>query len=120
MDYFCWFHVIGIALTAFLAFKLGNVPCCLGPFGATAVLVYGAYKAPLAQPRNVSVRAFSWCINGRCHIRFFWSLMVVSCTRCYSGAYFHDSDLFSSSSLQAQLRMWLFRPVVWVWITGIF
>ncbi|QII10834.1 HPP family protein [Candidatus Kuenenia stuttgartiensis] len=38
----------------------------LGPFGASAVLIYEAYKAPLAQPRNVIMMHFagacSWCV----------------------------------------------------------
>jgi CBS-domain-containing membrane protein len=32
---------------------LRNLPMLIGSFGASAVLVYGAIKSPLAQPRNL-------------------------------------------------------------------
>ncbi len=50
----------------------------LGPFGASAVLIYGAYKAPLAQPRNVLMGHFlAACIGVTVHYFFgtsFWSI----------------------------------------------
>ena len=47
---------IGIGLVAFLSkFVLEGVGLTLiiGSFGASAVLLYGAYQSPLAQPRNL-------------------------------------------------------------------
>lgn len=46
----------GIASVAFLNFKLLNgfdLIMIIGSFGASAVLIYGAIKSPLAQPRNL-------------------------------------------------------------------
>ncbi|GJQ49013.1 MAG: HPP family protein [Candidatus Kuenenia stuttgartiensis] len=55
----------GIEITSWLAFSSG-FSMLLGPFGASAVLIYEAYKAPLAQPRNVIMMHFagacSWCV----------------------------------------------------------
>lgn len=44
--------IAGIGISASLAFYW-SCPMLLAPFGAQAVLMYAAYKAPLAQPRNV-------------------------------------------------------------------
>ncbi|HHT9129722.1 MAG TPA: HPP family protein, partial [Candidatus Brocadiaceae bacterium] len=52
-----WGAFLGVGFTALLAF-LWKCPMLLGPFGASAVLIYGAYKAPLAQPRNVLMGHF--------------------------------------------------------------
>ncbi len=71
--------MVGIALTAGLAFAW-KCPLLLGPFGATAVLVYGAYKAPLAQPRNVMLGHFLGALMGVAVYDFFglswWSLAL--------------------------------------------
>lgn len=52
----------------------------LGPFGASSVLIYGAYKSPLAQPRNVLLGHFvSACIGIVVHDFFgatFWSIAL--------------------------------------------
>ena len=48
--------MIGISLCAYLSsryFEPQNVTLLLGSFGASAVLVYGAVRSPLAQPRNL-------------------------------------------------------------------
>lgn len=48
--------VIGIALVGLLHARLvdqAGQALLIGSFGATAVLVYGAIRSPLAQPRNV-------------------------------------------------------------------
>ena len=48
--------VIGIGLCAFLSsryFEARDLTLLIGSFGASAVLVYGAIKSPLAQPRNL-------------------------------------------------------------------
>lgn len=55
--FWSWFGAfIGIGLVAFLSiFVLEGVGLTLiiGSFGASAVLLYGAYESPLAQPRNL-------------------------------------------------------------------
>lgn len=45
---------LGIALVAYLNFNIlaGSALMIVGSFGASAVLIYGAIKSPLAQPRN--------------------------------------------------------------------
>ncbi len=48
--------VIGIALCGYLSaqyFEPLDMTLIIGSFGASAVLVYGAIKSPLAQPRNL-------------------------------------------------------------------
>lgn len=71
--------ILGIGVTAFLAFYW-SAPMLLGPFGATAVLVYGAYKAPLAQPRNVLLGHLLAAFIGVAVYDFFgitwWSLTL--------------------------------------------
>ena len=47
---------LGIALVAFLNYNLfseDDLVFIIGSFGASAVLIYGAVKSPLAQPRNL-------------------------------------------------------------------
>ena len=47
---------LGIALVAFInynIFKGTDLVMIIGSFGATAVLIYGAVRSPLAQPRNL-------------------------------------------------------------------
>jgi CBS-domain-containing membrane protein len=64
---------IGIAVVSFIHYKLldqTGLMMILGSFGASAVLIYGAIRSPLAQPRNllgghilsaiVGVTAFQW------------------------------------------------------------
>lgn len=48
--------VIGIGLCGYLSskyFEPRDLTMIIGSFGASAVLVYGAIKSPLAQPRNL-------------------------------------------------------------------
>ncbi len=48
--------VIGIGICGFLSssyFEPKDLTLLIGSFGASAVLVYGAIKSPLAQPRNL-------------------------------------------------------------------
>ena len=72
-----WGAFLGVGFTALLAF-LWKCPMLLGPFGASAVLIYGAYKAPLAQPRNVLMGHFLAACIGVCVYDFFgttfWSI----------------------------------------------
>ncbi|MCA1960185.1 MAG: HPP family protein [Desulfomonile sp.] len=47
---------VGIAAVAFISEKVvqaSGVVLVIGSFGASAVLIYGAIKSPLAQPRNL-------------------------------------------------------------------
>jgi CBS-domain-containing membrane protein len=71
--------MLGIGVTAALAFQW-NCPMLLGPFGASAVLIYSAYKAPLAQPRNVLLGHFLGALMGVAVYDFFgitwWSLAL--------------------------------------------
>lgn len=74
-----WGAFLGVGFTALLAY-LWKCPTLLGPFGASAVLIYGAYKAPLAQPRNVLLGHFlAACIGVTIHDFFgtaFWSIAL--------------------------------------------
>jgi CBS-domain-containing membrane protein len=48
--------IIGIGLVAYLSKRFFNpltLTLLIGSFGASAVLIYGAIKTPLAQPRNL-------------------------------------------------------------------
>ncbi len=74
-----WGAFLGVGFTALLA-VLWKCPMLLGPFGASAVLVFGAYKAPLAQPRNVLMGHFLAACIGVCVNDFFgvtfWSIAL--------------------------------------------
>ncbi|HHT9144474.1 MAG: HPP family protein [Candidatus Brocadiaceae bacterium] len=74
-----WGAFLGVGFTALLAF-FWKCPMLLGPFGASAVLIYGAYKAPLAQPRNVLMGHFLAACIGVCVHDFFgatfWSIAL--------------------------------------------
>ncbi|MBS1259065.1 MAG: hypothetical protein MAG551_02131 [Candidatus Scalindua arabica] len=71
--------IAGIGISAALAFTY-NCPMLLAPFGAQAVLMYGAYKAPLAQPRNVLLGHFIGALMGVSVYDFFgtawWSIAL--------------------------------------------
>ena len=72
----CWSWIgsfLGITAVALLHYKLidqQGLMLLIGSFGASAVLIYGAVRSPLAQPRNligghvlsalVGVTAFQW------------------------------------------------------------
>ncbi len=45
--------ISGVALVSHLFFDGRDMSLMLGSFGASAVLVYGAVRSPLAQPRNL-------------------------------------------------------------------
>ena len=74
-----WGAVLGIGFTALLA-VLWKCPILLGSFGASAVLIYGAYKEPSAQPRNVLLGHFlAACIGVTVNDFFgvtFWSIAL--------------------------------------------
>ena len=44
-------YVVGLLHT--LSMDISGLPLIMAPFGASAVLVFGAFRSPLAQPRNV-------------------------------------------------------------------
>lgn len=44
-------YVVGLLHT--FSMDISGLPLLMAPFGATAVLVFGAFRSPLAQPRNV-------------------------------------------------------------------
>lgn len=44
---------IAIAVLAYAEINMSDVALIMAPFGATAVLVFGVSKSPLAQPKNV-------------------------------------------------------------------
>ncbi len=47
---------LGISAVAYLNYNIldkTDIPMIIGSFGASAVLIYGAIKSPLAQPRNL-------------------------------------------------------------------
>lgn len=43
----------GVGLLHTISMHTSGFPLIMAPFGASAVLVFGAFKSPLAQPRNV-------------------------------------------------------------------
>lgn len=73
---------LGIALVAYLNFNVlaGSALMIVGSFGASAVLIYGAIKSPLAQPRNF--------LGGH----FFSALIGVACYQ-----FLHDHMWLASS-----------------------
>ena len=79
---------LGIALVAFINYRLLNATAALmliGSFGASAVLLYGAVKSPLAQPRNLMGGHILSAVVGVAAYKVFgpnlWlaSAMAVSC-----------------------------------------
>lgn len=44
---------VSIGFLLYLGVALSNITLIMAPFGATAVLVFGLPKSPLAQPKNV-------------------------------------------------------------------
>ena len=55
--------IVGLGITAAMAYKW-NCPMLAGSFGSTATMIYGAYKAPLAQPRNILLGHFPSALMG--------------------------------------------------------
>ncbi|MDR4507500.1 MAG: HPP family protein [Candidatus Brocadiaceae bacterium] len=74
-----WGTIFGIGITAWLAFSW-ECPMLLGSLGSTSPLLYCAYKAPLAQPRNVLLGHFIGASIGVVIYDFFgltwWSLAL--------------------------------------------
>ena len=86
--------VIGVALCGYLSatyFEPRDLLLIIGSLGASAVLVYGAIKSPLAQPRNV--------LGG--HI--ISALIGVACYKLFGGAIWMAAALGVSLALVAML-----------------
>ncbi len=73
---------IGIGVCAYLSsmyFEPRDLTLIIGSFGASAVLVYGAIKSPLAQPRNlIGGHIISGLIGVACYQAFGETLWLAS------------------------------------------
>ena len=70
--FWSWFGAfLGISAVAYLHYTIlgdGDLMLIIGSFGASAVLIYGAIKSPLAQPRNlIGGHLISACIGVACN-----------------------------------------------------
>lgn len=92
---------IGIAICGYLSasyFELRDLTLLIGSFGASAVLVYGAIKSPLAQPRNL--------IGG--HI--ISGLIGVACYKLFGGTVWIAASLGVSLAIAAMLATKTLHP----------
>ena len=73
---------LGIAAVAYTDFNMledTDMVMIIGSFGASAVLIYGAIKSPLAQPRNLlGGHIISALIGVTCHILFHDHMWLAS------------------------------------------
>ncbi len=93
--------VTGIGLCGFLSsryFESRDLTLLIGSFGASAVLVYGAIKSPLAQPRNL--------IGG--HI--LSGLVGVACYQMFGGTIWIAAALAVSLTIVAMLATKTLHP----------
>jgi len=93
--------VIGIGLCAYLSaayFEPRDLTLLIGSFGASAVLLYGAIKSPLAQPRNL--------IGG--HV--ISGLVGVACYQVFGGTIWLASALAVSLAIVAMLSTKTLHP----------
>ncbi|MCP4628440.1 MAG: HPP family protein [bacterium] len=81
----CWSWIgafFGIAAVAYVNFNLlsrSDLIMIIGSFGASAVLIYGAIKSPLAQPRNlIGGHLLSAVIGVAAYKLFFFSPWLAS------------------------------------------
>ncbi len=74
--------VIGIGIIGYLSsryFEPNDLTLIIGSFGASAVLVFGAIKSPLAQPRNlIGGHIISGLIGVACYQSFGSTLWIAS------------------------------------------
>ncbi|MDY0041034.1 MAG: HPP family protein, partial [Desulforhabdus sp.] len=73
---------LGIAAVAYLHYDLlseTDLMMIIGSFGASAVLVYGATKSPLAQPRNLVGGHLLSAIIGVAAYQFLGSHLWLAC-----------------------------------------
>ena len=72
---------IGIGLCGYLSskyFEPKDLTLLIGSFGASAVLVYGAIKSPLAQPRNlIGGHILSGLVGVACY-QMFWETIWIA------------------------------------------
>jgi len=93
--------VLGIALCGYLSsryFEPRDLTLIIGSFGASAVLLYGAIKSPLAQPRNL--------VGG--HI--ISALIGVACFQLFGGTIWIASALAVSVAIVAMLATKTLHP----------
>ena len=89
----CWSWTgafLGIALVAYCNFRFlekSDLLLLIGSFGASAVLIYGAIKSPLAQPRNL--------MGG--HI--LSAVIGVACYQCFTSSPWFASALAVSTAI---------------------
>lgn len=73
---------IGIGLCAYLSstyFEPRDLSLLIGSFGASAVLIYGAIKSPLAQPRNlVGGHVLSGLVGVACYQLFGGTIWIAA------------------------------------------
>ena len=73
---------IGIAAVAYINYNViedTDLVMVIGSFGASAVLIYGAVKSPLAQPRNlIGGHVVSAIIGVTCYKLFSWEPWLAS------------------------------------------
>jgi CBS-domain-containing membrane protein len=73
---------IGIALVSYISYGIiegTGLTLIIGSFGASAVLLYGAVKSPLAQPRNLlGGHIFSAVIGVTCYQLLYSHLWIAS------------------------------------------
>src|SRR5512143_982946 len=85
---------LGIGICGYLSsrfFEPRDLSLLIGSFGASAVLVYGAIKSPLAQPRNL--------VGG--HI--LSGLVGVACSQAFGGTIWIAAALAVSLAIVAML-----------------
>jgi len=93
--------MIGIGLCAHLSakyFEPRDMTLLIGSFGASAVLVYGAIRSPLAQPRNL--------LGG--HI--FSGLVGVACWQLFGGIFWLAAALAVSLAIVSMLATKTLHP----------
>lgn len=72
----------GIAAVAFIHYNMltgTDLLMIIGSFGASAVLIYGAVRSPLAQPRNFVGGHLISAMIGVASYQFFYSHMWLAC-----------------------------------------
>lgn len=92
---------IGIMICAYLSsryFEPHDLTLIIGSFGASAVLVYGAVKSPLAQPRNL--------VGG--HI--ISGLVGVACQQIFGGVVWFAAAMAVSFAIVAMLATKTLHP----------
>lgn len=66
-----FFGILAVAFINYKIFASSDLIMLIGSFGASAVLIYGAIKSPLAQPRNLVGGHFLSALVGVSVLQFF-------------------------------------------------